>query len=194
MLKRNLKKSEIAIILLLTVLLLGLLYYQFVWKVQKEHELSYDSTSLQDQMMIQQSIAASITKMEEEIEENKGGTTGMVASYNNLSEEIKTLNDIFGETDSFSFSFAQAQTDGTAVRRVINASFVADSYEKAEKMLKQLSENPYRCLIRSLSFTPTGERESSILNAGPVAVSFSVTFYETMYNATTTNGLAAEQD
>lgn len=207
MLNRNLKKSEIALILVLVAALLGLLYYQFVYKEQQASISRYDTAELENQIMIEQARAAQIRSMQDEIELNQSDestVTGVVESYNNLKAEIRELNNIFGDAEAFNFGFDQAVATGDAVRRKISANFTAKDYATAKQMLTKLHNSQYRCLIRDINISTTtssryyNNQTNSYynlepnLNRGPVAVSFTVTFYETLYNATTTDGLLIE--
>ncbi len=198
MLKREFKRSENIAIVVLTVLLLVLLYYQFVYRGMESAKQQYDTAEVDSEILMEQTKAAKIARMQEEIAQEKGEGSGVVETYDNLKAEINELNDIFSEADTFSFGFDQATGNGDAVRRNINAVFTASSYELAKKMLENLHDSRYRCLIRDVSVATAQNNSSSgedgpNLNKGPVAVSFTVTFYETLYNATTTDGLLIEQ-
>ena len=129
--------------------------------------------------------------MESEMKNTKAKTGSVVASYNNIKNEISALNDIFGAASTYNFDFNQAIKDGDAVRRDINISFTAGSYSTAESIIEKLHDCKYRCLIRNISInTSSGEGISS----GSVSVSMTVTFFETMYNANTTDGLEENKD
>jgi type II secretory pathway component PulM len=193
---KTIGRREQVLILILVVVLLATVYYQFLYKSVEHAKVQYDTVDLQTELTKQLTIAANIQKMNAEIQANKENKTGEVSTYDNLKQEINELNDIFGDADNFSFSFDQAVATDDAVRRVITGSFTAVSYQDARDRLQKLHDGAYRCLITDLSMSPTtlegGEGDSKNLNGGPVAVSFTVTFYETLYQASTTAGLAVE--
>lgn len=193
---KTISRKEQVLILILVVALLATVYYQFLYKSVEQAKVQYDTSDLQVELTTQMQIAANIQQMEAEIEANKENKTGEVSTYDNLKQEINELNDIFGDAANFSFSFDQATATDDAVRRVITGSFTATSYQDARTRLQSLHDGPYRCLITDLAMSPTSlngnEGDAKNLNDGPVAVSFTVTFYETLYQATTTEGLMIE--
>lgn len=190
---RNLKKSEEIILLILTAALIGLFYFQFVYKGVIEARSQYDTSLLETQLTIYQAKLASMKSMEQEIESGKNAATGMVATYNNQKQEIIALNNIFAEAETFDFNFAapQAVEGDTTVRREVSAAFTAASYEKARQMLNDLYHCEYRCLIGDITMNPSGSSrdEDSNLANGPVQVSFTVTFFETLYGAESQDGI-----
>ena len=192
---RVLKKREIALMVVLGAFLAALLYYRFVYSWYQESKILYNTSSLEDEILIQQSRAMQKKKMEAAIADSKEKNEGVVETYNNLKEEINALNDIFADAVDWNFSFGQAEASGTAVRRGITASFSAVSYEAAKEMLQKLHDCRLRCKIRNISISSTRLDKQKIrfnqknLNKGPVQVSFSVTFYETLVGAETTDGL-----
>lgn len=195
---RKLKKKEIALIFILTFILLGLVYYQFIYKSLKNAEVQYDTTEIDTEVQNETIKAANISKMKKEIEENKGNESGVVASYDNIKNEINALNDIFADAVNFNLSFDQPVANGSAVRRNIGVSFTANDYTTAKNIITKLHDCQYRCLITDLSITPTSLQNSSgsenDISSGPVAVNLNVTFYETLYGATSTDGLQIEED
>lgn len=185
-------KKETAILLILVALLLAMGYYQFVYKWQQKAIAQFDTTDIETAIAQEQAKAIQIKRMQEEIASGKKEKTGIVETYSNLKAELRTLNDIFGDALNFDFSFDQAVADGDAVRRTITCTVTAASYQEAKGMLRQLHDCEYRCLIGDVSISPSGtDRESGDrnLNAGNVTMNFSVTFYETLYGAKSTDGL-----
>lgn len=197
MFRKRINKASEIVMFLVVCALLAVIYYQFIYRNVQQAKVQYDTTDLETELMTQQQIAANIKRMKAEIAANKDNDSGVVVTYNNLKAEINELNDIFGKAEDFSFGFDQAVATDDAVRRSVNASFTALSYEEAKAMLQQLHDSPYRCLIQDVNISSTTvedvEGDEENLADGPVAVSFTVTFYETLYNATTTEGLLVEQ-
>lgn len=192
MLNHTFTKKETAILLILVALLLAMGYYQFVYKWQQKAIAQFDTADIETAIAQEQAKAIQIKRMQEEIASGKKEKTGIVETYSNLKAELRTLNDIFGDALNFDFSFDQAVADGDAVRRTITCTVTAASYQEAKGMLRQLHDCEYRCLIGDVSISPSGtDRESGDrnLNAGNVTMNFSVTFYETLYGAKSTDGL-----
>lgn len=195
---RQLKKREIALIFVLTFILLGLVYYQFIFKSLKDAEVQYDTTEIETEIQTETVKAADIARMKKEIADNKGKETGVVESYDNIKNEINALNDIFADAVNFNLSFDQPVADGSAVRRNIGVSFTASDYATARKIIVALHDCRYRCLITDLSITPASlqntDGSEGDINNGAVAVNLNVTFYETLYGASSTDGLQVPQD
>ena len=187
MMSRNFTKREKILLLVLCVLLLGILYYQFVYKTTEETIKEYDTIDLETDLQIEQSKALSIQNMKDEIEANTSSETGVVASYNNIKNELAALNDIFASATSYNLDFGQAVQDGDAVRRQVSINFTAGSYSSAKAIIDDLHNCQYRCLIRTVSVSTTGTG----LKSGEVSVTMDVTFFETMYNANSSSGLEA---
>lgn len=194
--KRELKRREIALLLVLTVVLLGLVYYQFIYKSVKNAETEYDTTEIENEILAEETKSAQKKRMLAEIEANKDENK-IVESYDNIKNEINELNDIFADSESFSFSYDTPTANDDAVRRPIAVVFTAKDYATAKSILTKLSDSYYRCLITDLSVNTAslqGYASGDNIASGPVSVSLNVTFYETLYNATTTDGLQIEEE
>lgn len=189
-LNRAFTRKEKALLFLLAIILAGLLYYGTVYRALDNARTSYNLENLQNEYQLYLMKSTQIKKMNEAIRKGREESESTVESYNNLKNEIVELNDIFAEASYFNFSFEQATAVDDAVRRTVTASFNANSYADARRMLERLYHCKYRCLIRDIAID--GEEEQD-LAAGAVKCTFTVTFYETMYNAWTTDGLAVEK-
>lgn len=130
--------------------------------------------------------------MEEEIEENKASNAPMVPAYNHFKTETEELNRIFANAYDFTFQYSEPQVDGMEIRRAMNISFTADSFDHAVSMLHEVVEGPYRCLIEDLSIQDDKDLENGELEdirIHPVAVAFQLTYFETRYDAESEEGL-----
>ena len=154
MMSHQFTKKETVLLLLLTALIMGLLYYQFVYKDIQNKKAMYDSAAIEDEILSEQTKRAQIDKMKKEIEENQNNeNAGYVATYDNQKAEITSLNDILAEADTFSLGFDKATAVDDAVRRNINVSFTAKDYRTAKAIISALHDSEYRCLIRDLTIT-----------------------------------------
>ena len=133
------------------------------------------------ELMMEQQKAMQIQSMEQEMAILKESGS-LVPTYNNIKSTIRELNDIFDGAQEYHFEFGKAVRDGDAVRRDISITFSASSYARAEAIIQKLHDCKYRCLIRTLSISSGNE-------SGGVSASLQVTFYETMYEASSTLGL-----
>ena len=186
-------KKETVLLLLLTALIMGLLYYQFVYKDIQNKKAMYDTAAIEDEILSEQTKRAQIDKMKKEIEENQNNeNAGYVATYDNQKAEITSLNDILAEADTFSLGFDKATAVDDAVRRNINVSFTAKDYRTAKAIISALHDSEYRCLIRDLTITAnkTDNALSELdLNSGTVTVSLTVEYFETLFESDTKDGL-----
>ena len=239
---RELSKKEIILILVLAFFLVGLFYYQFVYKDIENKKAMYDTADIDDEILIEQTKLAQINKMKSEIEANKSNTSaGYVETYDNQKAEITALNDILSGAYTFNIGFDQAVSNDDAVRRNMNVTFSAASYSDAKKIITDLHDCKYRCLIRDLSITALNKQDAAAavasagdsvaaddtddtkktdttdkatkdittdtddntsaddadttqlseldLNNGPVSVTLTVEFFETLYGSDTKDGL-----
>ena len=154
MMSHQFTKKETVLLLLLTALIMGLLYYQFVYKDIQNKKAMYDTAAIEDEILSEQTKRAQIDKMKKEIEENQNNeNAGYVATYDSQKAEITSLNDILAEADTFSLGFDKATAVDDAVRRNINVSFTAKDYRTAKAIISALHDSEYRCLIRDLTIT-----------------------------------------
>ncbi len=190
MMSREFTKREKILLVVMCALLLGILYFQFVYKPAKASIKKYDIEKLQDELVTEQQKATKIKKMKSEMASNKTDNVGEIASYNNLTNEISALNDIFAAADTFNLNFSEPVKDGQAVRRNIDISFTAGSYKTAEGIISDLYSCKYRCLIRTLNLSSSG----GSVGSGAVSGTVKVTFFETLYNASSESGLKTAED
>ena len=191
-LNRAFSHKEIALILFLTLVLLVMVYYRFVYvPIQREIE-SYDTTNLESQIIVEQGRAAKIRKMKEEIAAGHKNYNGEVKTYDNQEGEINTLYLIFEDAETYHITARQPVATGNAVRRNMDLSFTAASYETAEKIIYNISNSEYRCLIGNLVIRP-GERMEDI-NSGKVNVTTTVTFFETLTGTDNRDGLLIQNN
>lgn len=194
MLSRKFTMREKVLLLVMAVMLLGLFYYQVVYKQTERMISEYDTIDLESELTIVQGKAARKKKMEQEMAEGGQKATGVVASYNNITNEINELNAILANADTFTLDFGEAKAEGTTVRRDIQVSFHTGSYAKMKELLQQLHDCKYRCLIRNVSVSANDSNKKGINSGSDINVSLTVTFYETTFDAKSTEGLKTQED
>lgn len=89
------------------------------------------------------------------------------------------------------------QMKAMQIRRAMNISFTADSFDHAVSMLHEVVEGPYRCLIEDLSIQDDKDLENEELEdirIHSVAVAFQLTYFETRYDAESEEGLELEPE
>jgi len=192
MLKRSFTKLERTFLLILVVVLLGLVYYRFVYLPVQDRIAAADTSVIEQQIADEQNKAMLIKSMQDEVSTNQEITTGVVSTYDNFKSEAALLNSIFvplAETYNYSFETPVATND--TVRRAIKISFTTANYKVCRDILQQLHDSKYRCAISDISISATDKSSNTYLTllTSPINCSLSVTFYETLIGAVTTAGL-----
>ena len=153
------KTQKIVLLVVVFALIAGGYYAGFYLPVQRRIEAA-DTAELDAQIQLEQMKAMQIRQMEEEIEENKASNAPMVPAYNHFKTETEELNRIFANAYDFTFQYSEPQVDGMEIRRAMNISFTADSFDHAVSMLHEVVEGPYRCLIEDLSIQDDKDLEN----------------------------------
>ena len=186
------KVKVLAVALILVIL--GLVYYNFVYTSFQEQKASYDTTPLEEQMTVELAKAQTIKKMQEEIAKGGSGLNGVVAVYDNQSTEIQAINDIFGENaTNIMIDWKTPELTGQIVRRNAAIKFTTDSYVNARQIIDQLAGSDYRLVINDININ-SGNRDASFETSQELSVSVSVTFFETTFGAESTKGLIIVND
>ncbi len=193
-LKRPFRKREIFLLLVLTVLLLGLIYYRFIHVPVEQRIRAADTTEIENSILSEQQKQQRIHSMQQEMEQSGGDSGSYVPTYNNFNEEANLLNQIFGNAPSYHFTYHEPVAEDDVVRRQIDISFTVGSYAEAHNMLLQLKDAPYCLLMQDVSLSAGGETAidgalPSLQRSNEINGSLSITFYETLYDAQTTDGL-----
>ncbi len=187
-LSRNLKRSEKALLIVLAVILIGLLYYKFVY-VNIEETISTanaEAENLQSDVDIATAQLMGLQKMQDELDAVKADPDlSRVESYNNSTSEIAFLNDILENALQYSVSFGDVTRSGDLVRRNFTLQYQTRGYAAAQSIMEALGKSPYRCRI--------GDLACSIGGDNLVTISTTATFYETMVGGTADSGLPADQ-
>ena len=212
------KTQKIVLLVVVFALIAGGYYAGFYLPVQRRIEAA-DTAELDAQIQLEQMKAMQIRQMEEEIEENKASNAPMVPAYNHFKTETEELNRIFANAYDFTFQYSEPQVDGMEIRRAMNISFTADSFDHAVSMLHEVVEGPYRCLIEDLSIQDDKDEnlqndpndglggdlsedtvndleneELEDIRIHSVAVAFQLTYFETRYDAESEEGLELEPE
>ncbi len=193
MLSRPFTKFERFFLILLTLVLLGLVYYRFIHLPVKERVTEADTTLIEEQIATEQMRAELIQSMKDEVTENQETMIGLVATYDNFKAEAAFLNTIFVPlAETYNYGFETPVAEDNTVRRDIDISFTAADYRICRKIIQMVHDSRYRSLIKNVNITAVDNRSqgeySSVLNS-PVKCNMTVTFYETLIGAQTTAGL-----
>lgn len=183
---RAFTKEEKILLVLCTVMIIGISYYQFVWKSTNRIIQQYNIATIEDELLNVQTKALQLKKMQTYIDENKGQLIGQVADYNNLQNEIIELNEILSAASTYKIDFEDATTDNKIVRRNVNIAFQTQSYDSAKKIIELLKNSRYKSLLRNINILA---KENGLQNTTLVDVQLKVTFYEGITEAVAHAGL-----
>ncbi len=188
-LSRDFTLVERLLLLLFSLVLVALAYYQFVDRPVRTALASAraEADSLSMELTNLTAQVAKMRSMREELDDvTVGGTASEMGSYNNVKAEIESLNEILGDTIEYTITFANVSRTGNQIRRNVSLSFKVDGFESLERVVGRLSTNHHRCLIGDLRVSST--KNSNILE-GDLNVSTMATFYETMVGGVPDAGL-----
>ena len=188
-LSRSFTLKEKILLLLLSLILVGLAYYQFVDQPVRSAlaQAQAEADSLSMELNAVNSKLATMRKMRTELDDvTAGGKATEMGSYNNSKAEIAMLNDVLSEALQYSITFANVTRSGDQIRRNFTLQLTADSYESMEQIINSINESHYRCLIGDLQCSAA--HEQYVLD-GNVSVNASATFFETMVGGTPDAGL-----
>lgn len=180
---RDFTLREKILLLVLSVLLLGLAYYQFVDQPVRSatSKADADREVMEIELPAVEKKVEKLEGMKKELDqvslEKHASTMG---SYNNSKAEMQMLNDILEMADQYTISFTDVTRDGDQVRRNFTLQFSAGSYETMTKILSELTNGEYRCLLGNVQCSS----ENGNVLKGRVTVSATATFYETMVGGT----------
>lgn len=188
-LSRDFTMKEKLLLLLLSLILVGLAYYQFVDQPVRSalESARIEAESLTEELKTVEAKLERMRRMRSELEDvTAGGTATEMGSYNNSKEEIASLNDILSEALQYSITFANVTRSGDQIRRNFTLQFTTDSYETMEHMLSALSQNHHRCLIGDVRCSAA--RNEDVMQ-GNITINATATFFETMVGGTPDAGL-----
>ncbi len=188
MLNHKFTLRETILLLVAAFLALGIFYYQVVVKNYNEAKQLYNSSGIAEELMILEAKVAKKENMEDYISKHSNDSYGEIAVYNNLSNEISALANIFdNKVDNVSISWSEPTLDGTIVRRNASVSFKTNDYTLTKTLISNINSLRYRVIISNLNVTSDNKDNLNISSS--ISVSMNLTFFETTVGASSTNGL-----
>ena len=184
---RNFTRTEKILILILALILVGLVYYRFVYVSIEEtiQAANAEADQLQSEMDVMEIKLMSLQSMQNELDSmDTGEGASRMESYNNSAEEIAYLNDILADALEYSVSFGDVTRSGNQIRRNFTLQYRTKNYAAAEQIMKELCESPNRCLV--------GDVQCSVADDKTVTISAAAAFYETMVGGVADSGLPAD--
>ena len=191
-LSRDFTTKEKILLVILAVILVGLSYYQFFDKPVREatDKAVAEKANLETEQVTLEARLANLKKMQAELDSMEGmENVRIMPSYNNIKKIHTLLNDVLGSL-GYSINFNNATRSGDQVRRRISMSFKCPDLDTAVRVLSDLQNGEYRCLIEDLSVSMSTNTNTD--SDDRVSVSTTITFYETMVGGTVDPGIPAE--
>lgn len=188
MLNHKFTLRETLLLLVAAFLALGIFYYQVVVKNYNEAKELYNTSGIAEELTILQAKVAKKQSMEDYLSKHSNDSYGEIAVYNNLSNEISALANIFdGKVDNVSISWSEPTLDGTIVRRNASISFKTNNYALTKNLVSNINSLKYRVIITNLSIT--SDNKENLSSSSSISVNMNLTFFETTVGATNTSGL-----
>ena len=184
---RDFTRTEKILIAVLTLILLGLVYYQFVEKTVRSSitNAQSEASMLQTELDAAQARLAAAQNIKNSMDElEASGQKSWMGSYNNSKAEVTFLNAILADTLQYSVTFSNVTRAGDQIRRSFTLEYRTDSYASAHEIMARLSQSHDRCIV--------SEASCALENDGVVVVRQAATFYETMVGGVPDAGLPAD--
>ena len=200
-LSRDFSRGEKILLVLLALVLVGLVYYQFVDRVVRDNiaQAKAQTEAAQTELT---AVNAKIKRMEEMQAEldsiTRNPNASYMGSYNNSQEELAFLNDVLKSALQYTITFSNVTRDGDQIRRNFSLQFSTSDFVSMEKIMKQLGDGRLRCLINDISYNLTrynysaADREKYDRDYYErVNLNCTATFFETMVGGVEDAGLPA---
>lgn len=184
---RDFTRTEKILIAVLTLILLGLVYYQFVEKTVRSSitNAQSEASMLQTELDAAQARLAAAQNIKNSMDElEASGQKSWMGSYNNSKAEVTFLNAILADTLQYSVTFSNVTRAGDQIRRSFTLEYRTDSYASAHEIMARLSQSHDRCIV--------SEASCALENDGMVVVRQAATFYETMVGGVPDAGLPVD--
>ncbi len=171
------RREKLLMVAFVVILLVGLyillVHYPIVNRTQ---EIAQESEELLFQQDVANSYLATYNNMKAELDEifkiPEDELTELPV-YDNIQTLMLHLNRIFDGTDP-SLSFDAVRIAGNIASRTVRFSFSATDYAHAREVIDDLTGTGFRCLLDSLSFSPS----NGSVETGTLRVFGTITFYE----------------
>ena len=213
MLSREFTRKEKILLVICFLLVLGIIYYQFVYKGILQQIPENSTADLELEIEMERARSTEISNMLATIDQNKGKTPGKLMVYNNLANEINLVGEVMqGKGEQVTLNWSTPVLNGTIVRRDVSVSLVTRRYSYLKEILHSFNNCVYRCVVRDLAITDNSaatrtvtariggnmttmtvpQTRRGIKDSTRMSVSFNMTFFETIEGATSTEGLIIE--
>lgn len=140
---------------ILIALVLFCVYY-FFFLVPINEEIDYcvnENLAVEEQIIIADATAEKKKMMEAELKAIFDGEMGDVKelpAYDNSHNVMNHLSAIMADTTQYEISFTSVEEEDSTVRRNVSITYECPTYEATRKILTQIAEGDYRCVLKDL--------------------------------------------
>ena len=200
-LSRDFTRAEKIILVILALVLVGLAYYQFVYKMVAEsiEKAHAEAEAIRVEMT---GVNAKIQRMEEmqaELETIQSNPRARQRRPISGREELAFLNDVLSGALQYTITFSNVTRDGDQIRRNFSLQFTTEDFSSMERIISRLCDGRLRCLINDISYSVSrynysaADRERYGVDwYERVNVNCTATFFETMVGGVEDAGLPAQ--
>ena len=185
---REFTRSEKVLLVILSALLIGLLYYRFVYLTTEDmvEDIKHQADTTQADLDMANARLQKLQKMQGEMEAmDVDDETSRMESYNNSKKETAFLNQVLRGVDDYFISFADVTRDGDQIRRSFTLQFVTKDYKEAVGVVDDLTHGEYRCLVDDINYSLNDNKE--------IYINLTATFFETMVGGTPDSALPKDE-
>lgn len=181
---REFTRSEKILLVLLSVLLIGLLYYRFVYLTTEDlvQSLKTKADTTQADLDMANARVQKLESMQKEMDDmDVDEETSRMESYNNSKRETAFLNQVLRGVNDYSITFSEVTRDGNQIRRSFSLQFVTKDYKEAVSIVNELTHGEYRCLVDDINYSLNDNKD--------IYINLTATFFETMVGGTPDSAL-----
>ncbi len=195
-LTRDFTKKEKVLIVILSLIILGAVYYIFVYSQVESRIQSarLEAQAIEDEIRVSEARLEKINEMSAEMNDIESGKIkkSYMPSYNAGKSELDFLHSVISGTKDYYVNFTNLTKEDNQIKRDFTLQFTAKDFAQAEEIVKQLEEFETRCILGDVYITPAVEIPN--FKSGNVVVSLTGTFYETMIGGTPDKELPADSE
>lgn len=173
--RRQLTVRERALLVVLGIVAVIGAYLSWVYTpmVNERDRCNAEVLALQDQIDIMQMQVEKQEQMKRELDRifEMDPDPLSLPDYDNAQPMMRKLHSVLASAPSYSLAFGSTDSSEAVVRRNVSMTFTAEDYASAKRILTQLNNSEYRCMLDSLNLN-LDQRD------GNVSVSGTIVFFE----------------
>ena len=172
--KKGLSAREKVLLLILLVMGIFAAYY-YMFYIPTLEDITYyqeETVFLDEQIVVAEGKSAKLVMMKKELDAIKSGDMSNVKVlplYDNSGNVMSSLSAILSQASQYNISFGGVTESEGIVRRDISLNFSAGSYDAAKKILSDIYNGEYRCLMKDLHISQS---------ANGCSINVQITYFE----------------